>query len=319
MALTDSAIRATKPKDRLYRLADSNGLCLEIAPTGSKLWRYRYRHNGKAKMMALGAYPAVTLQKARLARDSARQLLVEGIDPGVERKNVKLAQAIDGLTFEALAREWFRYNSPRWASATANKVNAYLESDLLPALGERPVKAVTRPELVGLLRKIESRGAYNVAKKTRQWLSQIFRFGLAKGAIDNNPATDLDVVAAHAPRTKHHPHVTFAELPELLITIKSAKINVITRHAINLLVLTAVRPGELRNAYWSEFDFETSVWRIPAERMKARRDHVVPLPHQAIVILKQLWEITGSYGCNGKGKASQPHSKTIGAASTFRA
>ncbi|GAB3377612.1 tyrosine-type recombinase/integrase [Azotobacter armeniacus] len=295
MPLSDSAIRTAKPREKLYRLADANGLCLEVTPTGSKLWRYRYRFNGNAKMLALGVYPAVTLQKARQLRDAARQLLAEGKDPSAERKAEQEAQQSDGLTFEALAREWHAYRAPRWAKSTADKTAAYLESDLLPALGNRPVKAITRPELAELLRKIEDWGAHNVAKKARQWLSQIFRFGLAKGRVDANPATDLDVVAAHAPATRHHPHVAFAELPELLGRIEGANINILTRHAIRLLVLTGVRPGELRAAPWAEFDLEAAAWTIPKERMKARRPHVVPLPRQAVAILRQLQEITRAY------------------------
>lgn len=311
MPLSDSAIRTAKPREKLYRLADANGLCLEVTPTGSKLWRYRYRFNGKAKMLALGIYPAVTLQKARHLRDAARQLLAEGKDPSAERKAEQEAQQSEGLTFEALAQEWHAYRAPRWAKSTADKTAAYLESDLLPALGKRPVKAITRPELVELIRRIEDRGAHNVAKKCRQWLSQIFRYGLAKGSVDSNPATDLDVVAAHAPATRHHPHVTFAELPELLGKIDAAKINVLTRHAIRLLVLTGVRPGELRAAPWAEFDLDAAVWTIPKERMKARRPHIVPLPRQAVVILRELQEISGRYELvfAGRNSSARPMSE----------
>ncbi|MFG0721892.1 tyrosine-type recombinase/integrase [Pseudomonas sp. GLN_6] len=311
MPLTDSAIKTAKPKDKLYRLADGNGLCLEVTPTGSKLWRYRYRFNSKAKMLSLGGYPAVTLAQARRKRDDARILLDAGTDPGAERQATKQAQALDALTFEALAREWHAYRSPRWAKATADKAAAYLESDLLPALGHRPAKSITRPDLVALIRKIESRGAHNVAKKARQWLSQIFRFGLAQGIVEANPATDLDVIAAHAPATRHHPHVTFAELPELLGKIEAAKINTLTRQAIRLLVLTAVRPGELRAAPWAEFDLDAATWTIPKERMKARRDHQVPLPRQAVAILRNLQEITGRYPLvfAGRNSTSRPMSE----------
>jgi integrase len=311
MPLTNQAIITAKPKDKLYRLADSNGLCLEVAPTGSKLWRYRYRYNGKAKMLSLGAYPAVPLATARRKRDDARLLLDEGTDPGAERQASKQAQALEALSFETLAREWHVYRSPRWAKSTADKVSAYLESDLLPALGHRPAQAITRPELVALIRKIESRGAHNVAKKTRQWLSQIFRFGLAQGAVEANPATDLDVIAAHAPATRHHPHVTFAELPELLGKIEAANINTLTQHATRLLVLTAVRPGELRAAPWAEFDLDAATWTIPKERMKARRPHIVPLPHQAVAMLRQLQEVTGGYALvfAGRNNTNRPMSE----------
>ena len=295
MPLSDTTIRTAKPKDKLYRLTDANGLCLEVTPTGSKLWRYRYRFNGGAKMLALGAYPSVTLLKARQLRDGARQLLIEGTDPGEQKKTAKQAQKVDGLTFETLAREWFAYNAPRWAESTTYKAKLYLENDLIPGIGSRPVKAITRPDLVELVRKVEARGTLNAAGKIRQWLHQIFRYGLAKGVVDANPATDLSVVAAPPKAARHHPHVTFAELPELLAKSEAANIHSLTRHAIRLLALTAVRPGELRQAPWAEFDLERATWTIPAERMKARRPHIVPLPRQAVAILRQLQEITGRY------------------------
>jgi integrase len=293
--LSDTTIRTAKPKDKLYRLTDANGLCLEVTPTGSKLWRYRYRFNGSAKMLALGAYPAVTLLKARQLRDGARQLLIEGTDPGEQKKTAKQAQRVEGLTFETLAREWFTYNAPRWAESTTYKAKLYLENDLIPGIGSRPVKAITRPDLVELVRKVEARGTLNAAGKIRQWLHQIFRYGLAKGVVDTNPATDLSVVAAPPKAARHHPHVTFAELPELLAKSQAANIHSLTRHAIRLLTLTAVRPGELRQAPWAEFDLDRATWTIPAERMKARRPHIVPLPRQAVAILRQLQEVTGRY------------------------
>ncbi|MGX5793473.1 tyrosine-type recombinase/integrase [Pseudomonas sp. E2-15] len=295
MPLSDTTIRTAKPRDKLYRLTDANGLCLEVTTTGSKLWRYRYRFNGGAKMLALGAYPAVTLLKARQLRDGARQLLIEGIDPGERKKTAKQAQRVEGLTFEKLAREWFAYNAPRWAESTTYKAKLYLENDLIPGIGSRSVKTITRPDLVELVRKVEARGTLNAAGKIRQWLHQIFRYGLAKGVVDANPATDLSVVAAPPKAARHHPHVTFAELPELLVKSEAANIHSLTRHAIRLLTLTAVRPGELRQAPWAEFDLERATWTIPAERMKARRPHIVPLPRQAVAILRQLQEVTGRY------------------------
>ena len=295
MPLSDTTIRTAKPTEKLYRLTDANGLCLEVTPTGSKLWRYRYRFNSKAKMLALGTYPTVTLLKARQCRDEARQLLVDGIDPGEQKKASRQAQKVEGLTFETMAREWFAYNAPRWAESTTYKAKLYLENDLIPGIGARPLKAITRPDLVELVRKVEARGTLNAAGKIRQWLHQIFRYALAKGAVDANPATDLSVVAAPTKAARHHPHVTFAELPELLGKIDTTNISTLTRCAVRLLTLTAVRPGELRAAPWSEFDLDAALWTIPKERMKARRPHVVPLPRQAVAILRQLEEITGHY------------------------
>ena len=239
----------------------------------------------------MGAYPAVPLQQARQSRTDAREQLAQGADPSAEKKAAKQAQRVNGVTFETLARERYAYNAPRWAESTAYKAKLYMENDLIPGIGSRPVKAITRPELVELVRKAEARGTLNAAGKIRHWLHQIFRFGLASGVVEANPATDLDVVAAPPKATLHHPHVAFAELPELLGKIESTTLNTLTRRAIRLLVLTAVRPGELRQAPWLGFDLDGATWTIP----KARRPHVVPLPRQAVAILRQLKEITGDY------------------------
>jgi integrase len=293
--LTDSAIKAAKPQEKPYKLSDGRGLYLEIMPTGSKLWRLKYRHFGKENRLALGSYPGVTLVQARKKQSDAQQLIADGKDPSAERQAVKQAQKIKELTFELLAREWYAYNAPRWAETTRYKANLYLENDIIPGIGSRPAKEITRPELVALVRGVEARGTLNAAGKIRQWLHQIFRYGLAKGVVDANPATDLDVLAASATPPRHHPHVSFAELPALLAKVEAAKVYIPTRCAIRLLVLTAVRPGELRAAPWSEFDLDAATWTIPKERMKARRPHVVPLPRQAVAILRGLYEITGSY------------------------
>lgn len=309
--LTDSAIKAAKAQDKPYKLTDGQGLYLEVMPGGSKLWRLKYRYADKEKRLALGAYPAVPLQQARQRRAEAREQLANGVDPGAQKKADKQAQQATETTFEKLAREWYAYNAPRWAESTAYKAKLYLDNDLIPGIGARPVKAITRPELVELVRKVEARGTLNAAGKIRQWLHQIFRYGLASGAVDNNPATDLDVVAAPAKAPRHHPHVSFAELPELLGKLDAARINTLTRCAIRLLLLTAVRPGELRAAPWAEFDLDGATWTIPKQRMKARRPHVVPLPRQAVEILRQLQEITGDYPLlfPGQQNAERPMSE----------
>nr|WP_202633724.1 integrase arm-type DNA-binding domain-containing protein [Pseudomonas syringae] len=311
VALTDTALRNAKPRDKLYRLADAQGLCIEVTPSGGKLWRLRYRFDGKAKMLSLGIYPAITLAQARERREAARKMLAQGVDPSAHKQQEKTAAAAQVLTMELLAREWYDYNRPRWAPATSSKVLQYLESDIFPVIGRQPASEVQRPELVELVRKIEKREAFNVARKVRQWLSQIFRFGLAKGVVPGNPATDLDVVAAHAPRTRHHPHVSESELPELLERLETAQCDITSKIAIRLLALTAVRPGELRLAPWSEFDLDAATWTIPAARMKARRPHIVPLPRQAIALLRALHELTGTYplAFPGRNNRARPMSE----------
>lgn len=311
MALTDTALRTAKPRDKLYRLADAQGLCIEVTPSGGKLWRLRYRFDGKAKMLSLGIYPAITLAQARERREAARRMLAQGVDPSAHKQQEKTAAAAQVLTMELLAREWYDYNRPRWAPATSSKVLQYLESDIFPVIGRQPASEVQRPELVELVRKIEKREAFNLARKVRQWLSQIFRFGLAKGVVPGNPATDLDVVAAHAPRTRHHPHVSEGELPELLERLETAQCDITSKIAIRLLALTAVRPGELRLAPWSEFDLDAATWTIPAARMKARRPHIVPLPRQAVALLRALHELTGTYplAFPGRNNRARPMSE----------
>lgn len=309
--LTDSAIKVAKPRERAYKLSDGQGMYLEVMPTGSKLWRMKYRFEGKESRISFGAYPVVTLQQARQRRAEAREQLAQGINPTAERRAAQVEKRQAGTTFAGLADEWFAYNAPRWADSTKYKARLYLDNDILPEIGTRPAKDVTRPELVELVRKVEARDTLNAAGKIRQWLSQIFRHGLALGVIDANPATDLAIVAAPARATNHHPFVPFTELPELLAKIDTVNIHTITRHAIRLLVLTAVRPGELRQAPWSEIDMNTATWTIPKERMKARRPHMVPLPTQAVEILRQLHEITGQYGLlfPGQNNANRPMSE----------
>jgi integrase len=295
MPLTDSAIKTAKPKDKPYKLADGQDLYLLVNPNGSRLWRLKYRVAGKEKTLSLGAYPDLSLVKARQVRAEARQQMADGTDPGEQKKAAKVAQKVEGLTFNTLASEWYDYNAPRWAEATAYKAKLYLDNDILPRIGERSVVSITRPELVELVRTVEARGTLNAAGKIRQWLHQIFRYGLARGAVEANPATDLNVVAAPAKAARHHPHVRFADLPDLLGKVEAANIHTLTRQAIRLLALTAVRPGELRQAPWAEFDLDAATWTIPKERMKARRPHIVPLPRQAVAILRQLHGITGEY------------------------
>lgn len=299
--LTDTAIKAAKPKPKPYRIADSGGLCLEITPNGSKLWRYRYRYAGKAKMLSFGAYPDVTLANARALRDDARRLLRDGKDPSSTRKATPQTEHVQ--TFGALTEEWFNYISPRWSESTRYKARLYLNNDILPTIGNRPLSAITRPELVELVRKVEARGTLNAAGKIRLWLNQIFRYALAKGATDNNPATELNAVAALAPTVKHHPFVPLSEIPALLDALNNApRVHMLTRNAIHLLMLTAARPGELRKAPWSEFDLDSATWTIPAARMKMRRPHIVPLPRQAVTILREIHAYTGGNALTFAGR-----------------
>lgn len=285
--LTDTAVRQAKPDEDRY-LFDGGGMYLQVMPTG-KWWRLKYRFGGKQKLLSLGVYPAVSLRQARERREAARKLLAHGQDPGEHRKAAKReAKAERDNSFKTLAEAWYGKKSATWAASTADKARFYLDRDLLPALGERPIVTIRRTDLVDTLRLIESRDALDVAKKCRGWLSGIFRYALAAGVIEANPATDLDVVAKPMPRRQPLPHLPMAELPAFLRALDGYRGEPATAQSIRLLLLTAVRPGELRAARWDEFDLDAGLWSIPAERTKMRRPHRVPLPVQAVAILRAL-------------------------------
>jgi integrase len=275
-------------------LFDSGGLFLLIAPAGGKWWRYKYRHGGKQKTLSLGVYPDVSLAQARERHAEARKLLAEGVDPSAQRKADKQEEAKKrDNTFAAMAETWYAKKAPGWAPATARQARIYLDRDLIPSLGDRPMTEIRRADLIEALRKIEARDALDIAKKCRGWLSGIFRYALVAEVIEVNPATDLDVVAAPMGERRHYPHLPLNKLGEFLRAVDNARSDPATCHAIRLLLMTAVRPGELRAARWSEFDLDRAVWSIPADRMKMRRPHVVPLPEQAVTVLRDLHERNG--------------------------
>lgn len=276
-------------------MADGGGLYLLINPNGAKWWRFKYRYTGKEKLLSFGVYPEVSLSEARQQRDRARHLLrIEHCDPGEQRKARKRdARARTENTFAALAEAWYENKKPGWAAASAAKARQYLDSDLIPALGARPMPEIKRPELVAVLQKLEKRGAHDAAKKCRGWLANIFRYALVASVIETSPATDLDVIAAQAPKRRHHPHLPLSELPALLKAMDAFNGSPEVLSALRMLLFTAARPGEVRGATWDEFDLDAATWSIPAERMKMRRPHVVPLPDQAVEILRAMRMITG--------------------------
>lgn len=287
--LTDVAVRQAKPKEKPYKLADGGGMYLEVMPSGSKLWRLKYRL-GKEKRYALGIYPTVSLNKARENARKARELIAEGIDP-VQHSRDKRRQQLN--RFDLIAEDWMAHNAPHWAEATLYKHRHNLDNDILPFIGRRQADAITRPELVELVQRVEKRRAFDVARKVRQCLNQIFRFAMVKGLVPQNPATDLDVIAQPAPPVKHHPFVPFDEIPALLKAVAATPAMTLAKLSVSLLLLTGVRPGELRLAPWAEFDLDSALWIIPPARMKMRRPHLVPLPKQAVAILREIHAMTG--------------------------
>lgn len=289
--LTEIAIKAAKPRPKPYRMTDGHGLYLLVRPDGARWWRLDYRRpGGDRNTLSLGVYPEISLKKARDRRDESRRLLKDGVDPGAKRQADKVALAD---SFEVVAREWFAKFSPRWAPTHSSKIITRMEKDIFPWLGSRPVSAITAPELLTCLRRIEARGALDTAHRAHQNCGQIFRYAVATGRAERDPSGDLR--GALPPAT----HVHYASITEpekigaLLRAIDGYDGTFVSRCALRLAPLVFVRPGELRAAKWTEFDLDKAEWRIPAERMKARVLHIVPLSTQAIEVLRDLKPLTG--------------------------
>ncbi|OBU87188.1 tyrosine-type recombinase/integrase [Chromobacterium subtsugae] len=293
MALTDLAIRQAKPQDKPYQLADGESLYLEVSPSGGKLWRFRFRFQGKAGILALGKYPAVGLSDARQKAHEARVQLAQGINPSQAKKEAKVvAQIAATNAFELVAREWHEKQLDRWTPDHARRVMDSLEIDAFPDLGKLPVPDLTAPLILNTILKIEKRGAVETAQRVLQRISAIIRFAIQTGRATDNPAVNL-VGAIRAKKVEHRPALPRGELREFYRRLATEPLYIPTRIAMHLLMLTFVRPGELRAARWEEFDEERAEWRIPAERMKMREPHLVPLSRQALELLKELRPLTG--------------------------
>jgi len=294
MALTDISIRAVKPRDRLLKLSDGGGLQLWVTPDGAKRWRLAYRSNGKQKLLALGVYPVVGLREARAARDDARKTLSAGHDPSDAKKQAKVARdAASTNTFDAVFRELLdKKRREGKADRTILKFELFMRL-AGPALGSRPIRQVTAPEILALLRPVEASGRIETAKKLRGAIGQVFRYAIATGRAEMDPTGALKGALA-SPIVRHRAAITdMKAFGGLLRAICDYDGAVETRAALELLALTFVRPGELRAAEWSDFDLEAGIWSIPAERMKMRRPHRVPLAPRAIAVLQELQAITG--------------------------
>lgn len=291
--LTDARVRNAKPTEKAYRLFDGAGLYLEVKPNGSRYWRLKYRLGGKEKLLALGVYPKVSLAEARRLTTEARQLISVGRDPITERRALRMAAATSaGNTFEAIAREWIDSRSEKWAPSYAEKVSKLLEANLYPRIGALPITEINAPLLLAALKPIEARGALEVASRARKLSGEIFRYAIATGRAGADPTVVLKGALKTA-QPKHYPALKRDELGPFLRKLAEYTGRPETRIAINLLALTFVRPGELRAAQWEEFDFERKEWRIPAERMKGRTEHIVPLARQAVALLRELQPLTG--------------------------
>ncbi|WP_258087207.1 tyrosine-type recombinase/integrase [Xenorhabdus bovienii] len=295
MKLTDMAIKRAKPKEKSYTLADGNGLSLLVETNGSKGWRYRYQFTGKTKMISLGIYPVVTLTEARAKRDEARKQVANGINPSEARKAEKVASISQSEnTFKNIALEWYEGRKDRWSVGYRDDMMDAFEKDVFPYIGDRPIADIKPMELLEVLSVMEKRGTTEKLKKVRQRCGEVWKYAIITGRAEYNPAPDL--ASAFVPhKREHYAHLSVSELPEFLSSIDKYMGSQIVRVALRILILTGVRPGELRKAEWSEINFDTGIWEIPAEKMKMRRPHIVPLSEQVIELLKQIHPISGSY------------------------
>lgn len=300
--LTDPAIRNAKPQARPFNLADGGGLGLEVQPSGAKWWRFRYRIDGKEKMLSFGTHPEVSLKDARERREQARRDIAAGIDPGAKRKAEKATRAeLAANTFEAVAREWHQaVHVPAVTEGHAARTLLRLEQDAFPWFGALPIAEVTAPKLLEALRKVEARRAIETAHRVRQACGQVFRYGIATGRCERDPAADLRD-ALQPVIVKHHAAITEPrKVGELLRAFDDYQGLPTTRAALKLAPLVFLRPGELRRAEWSEFDLDAAVWTVPAARMKRTKQqkadgvpHLVPLSRQAVAVLRDLEALTG--------------------------
>ena len=283
----------SKAKDKAYKLSDGGGLYLLVNTNGSRYWRLKYRVAGKEKLLALGVYPDVSLSDARAKRDEAKRTLAAGGDPGEVKQTEKQAKILAvSNSFEALAIEWHEHKRPNWSQGYASDIQEYLQKDVFPFIGKRAIAEIKAAEMLLVLRKMEQRGVLDKLKKTRQACRQIFTYAVITGRAEHNPVTDL-AGALKAPKQKHFPHLLTEQIGGFLRALSEYTGSKVTQNATRLLMLTGTRTIELRAAEWTEFDLEKGIWQRPAERMKMRRPHVVPLSIQAKSLLEEIHQLTG--------------------------
>lgn len=293
--LSDIKVRTAKPKGNDYKIFDGGGLFLLVTPSGGKLWHFKYRFDKKEKKLTLGAYPEISLADAREQRDKARRQLANSIDPGEARKAQRAAQVAScENSFEVVAREWHKKFSTNWATSHAVTTLSRLQRDVFPWIGSRPINEVKAPDILMALRRVESRGALESARRLRIICGQVFRYAVATGRTERDPTADLR--GALPPVKERHLAAVIepAQAGELLRAIDGYKGSFVTRCALRLAPLLFVRPGELRHAEWTEIDLDESVWNIPASKMKMKEPHLVPLSKQAVEILREIQPLTGT-------------------------
>jgi integrase len=290
MALTDTAIRNAKPRDKEFKLTDGGGLYLLVKPNGSRLWNMAYRFDGRQKKLSIGVYPTVGLAAARAAREAARTTLVGGVDPSLKKRLDKIASAdAAATTFQIVAVDFIAHRKKEGAAERTIKKHEWLLSQVYPAIGRRPISQITSPEVVDILKRIEKSGRLETAREVRAICSRVFRYAIVTARAVNDPCAAL-VGATAAPTVTHHAAIFDPkEIGGLMRAVRGYTGTIETRAAIQLMALTFMRSEELRYAVWSEFDLEgTRQWMLPAKRMKMPRPHIVPLSRQAVALLTEL-------------------------------
>ncbi|MGB0123981.1 MAG: integrase arm-type DNA-binding domain-containing protein [Silvibacterium sp.] len=291
MKLTDIQIKRIKPSTKPYKVSDGGGRFLWVTPSGGKIWRWTYRHGGRAKLMTFGKYPDVSLSQARERHADARKLLASGVDPMAQRKAEK-AEAEN--SFQSVSLRWLEHWRHGKSPRHVDYVKRRMEADILPCLGARPIAEIEAPELVAMTKAIEKRGARDIAKRALEATGQVFRYAIAHGDTKRNPAAEIRPSnILQSTRKVNYARVDAKELPGLLRSVEVYQGTHVTRLALKLMAFTFVRTSELIGAKWAEFDLESARWHIPAERMKMRTPHIVPLAKQILDVLEMLRTLTG--------------------------
>ena len=298
MRLTDMRVRNANPRTKPYKLSDGGGMYMLVKPDGGRYWRLDYRFAGKRRTLSLGVYPTVTLSNARARREEGRRLLAQSIDPNaVKKASKRSAKIASANTFEAIAREWIANQRDRLAVQYSTRLVARLEADIFPHIGSRPIAEIDAPELLDVLRKVEKRGVIETARRLRQICGQVFRYAIASGRAKHDPSVDLRGALKSCGRSLGHRAMPLDEVPAFLGALGAYNGEPRTRLALRFMVLTFARTTELRAARWSEIENlegNEPLWRIPANRMKMRQEHIVPLAPQAVAVLRELRALPGS-------------------------
>ena len=298
MPLTDTQIKKAKPDIKDRKLSDGGSLFVLVRSSGGKSWKYNYLFAGKQKTLSIGAYPAISLKQAREARDTAKELIAQGIDPSKEKKRAKLlAKAQAANTFEQVAREWHKSKAAgdRWKEKHAARVMTALERRVFPFIGDLPIADVTAPDVLAVLRKMEAEGIGEGTRRVKQWIGDVFLYAIAEGRVMHNPANGLEKALKPMPKVQHQKRLAISELGGFIRDLEQYDGDRQTILGFKLIILTFVRTSELRYAEWSEFDLDNAVWTIPPEHMKMEETHIVPLSRQAVEILRELYILNGRH------------------------